>query len=320
MKVYKEVIPLSNNDALIIRNSEKIGFDYPIHSHLAYELTLVMNSSGNRIIGDSVEKYGGNDLVLIGSGVYHKWDDEDVPKNKKNNAHVITIQFSKELFNESIFLKKPFYSINALLKDSRRGIKFTDNTLKIVSSKILKLVLLNEFDTFIEFLKILHTLSVSTDKTCLASEEFISMKEDGMEDKINTIYSYILNHFSDCNLRITELADRFNMSPSAFGHFFKEQTNKNFSQFLIALRLRHASTYLLNSSLSINEIAYKTGFNNISNFNRLFKKNKSITPKKYRKNRYKATQFDWETQLAPNQFVPLNKNVADDYLKQQSVG
>ena len=306
MKPYKEILPLSQSDVLIISNSEKVGFDYPIHSHQAYELTLIMQSSGNRIIGDSAEKYKSHDLVLIGSGVYHKWDDADVPKYNKNRAHVITIQFSKDLFDESLFLKKSFYTIKSLLNDSRRGIKFTGNTYKTVSLKMKELVDLNEFDRTIAFLKILHALSVSTERRCLASEGFTPMKVGKLEDKTNTIYSYISNHFNDSNLRITELADRFNMSASAFGHYFKAHTHVNFTQFLIELRLKHAADFLLNSNLTISEIAYNTGFNNISNFNRLFKKNKDITPKQYRKNRYESTPFDWKEQLSPNQFVPSN--------------
>ncbi|MCH7525189.1 MAG: AraC family transcriptional regulator, partial [Bacteroidetes bacterium] len=93
MIIYKEITPLSENDVFIIKNSENVGFDYPIHYHSAYELTLILNSSGNRIVGDSVEKYNSRDLVLIGPEIYPKLDDDDIPFHRRNNAHVITIQF-----------------------------------------------------------------------------------------------------------------------------------------------------------------------------------------------------------------------------------
>lgn len=304
MKTYKEIIPLSLHDVFIVNNSEKVGFDYPIHSHQAHELTLILRSSGNRIVGDSIEKYKDRDLVLIGSGVYHKWDDENVPIHKKNNAHVITVQFSNDFLSNSLFKKKSFSTIKRLLKDSRKGIKFTGETFEIISKKLLNLVSIDGFYSVIEFMETLHILSVSKDKFCLASEDFVPLSEGESKNKINIVYSYILDHFNNPNLRITELAYRFNMSPSAFGHFFKAKTNMSFTQSLVSIRLSYASNLLLNSNLTISEIAYKAGFNNISNFNRLFKKNKTITPKQYREKLFLTTDFDINKQLTPNQFVP----------------
>ncbi len=304
MIVYKEITPLTQNDVFIIIDSKKIGFDYPIHYHSAYELTLVLNSSGNRIVGDSVEKYNTNDLILIGPEIYHKWDDDDVHPKKRNNARVITIQFSKDLFHQTLFSKDSFFSIHNLLKDSQRGLKFTGETFRIITEKMKNLTLAKDFESVLQFLKILNILSSSKRKKFLTSEAFISIKENEKSDRVNKMYSYILTHFNDSNLRITELAHESNMSPSAFGHFFKKSTNKSFTQFVVDLRLGYASKLLLNTNHSISEIAYKSGFNNIANFNRLFKKNKFITPKHYRQNLRYSNNFNWKKQLTPNQFVP----------------
>jgi len=303
MILYKEITPLTKHDVFIIVNSEDVGFEYPIHYHSAFELTLILNSSGNRIVGDSVEKYKSNDLVLIGPEIYHKWDDDDIAPEKRNNAHVITIQFSKDLFDQTLFLKEPFFSIKNLLKDSQRGLKFTKETFKTIAEKMLNLGSYKGFEAVIEFLKILQILSVSKDKKYLCSEGFISIKNDEKGDRVNKMYDYILTHFSDPSLRITELASESSMSASAFGHFFKKSTNKSFTQFVVDLRLGYAIRLLLNSDESISEIAFRSGFNNIANFNRLFKKNKFISPKQYRQNLIGSNSFNWEKQLTPNQFI-----------------
>jgi len=304
MIVYKEITPLTQNDVFIIINSENIGFDYPIHYHSAYELTLILNSSGNRIIGDSVEKYSLNDLVLIGPEIYHKWDDDDLPPEKKNSAHVITIQFSKDIFNETLLSKESFFSIKNLLKDSRRGLKFSDKTFRIVAERMKTLKSNKNFNSVIEFLNILNILSISDDKKHLTSDEFIPINEDIKGDRVNRMYTYILRNFNDSNLRISELAQESNMSTSAFGHFFKKSTNKNFTQFVVDLRLGYASKLLLNSNDSISEIAFKSGFNNIANFNRLFKKNKFITPKQFRQNLIQSSNFNQESYHKSNRFKP----------------
>ncbi|MCK5637680.1 MAG: helix-turn-helix transcriptional regulator, partial [Flavobacteriaceae bacterium] len=88
------------------------------------------------------------------------------------------------------------------------------------------------------------------------------------------------------------------------GHFFKKCTNKSFTQFVVDLRLGHASKLLIDSDLTISEIAFVSGFNNIANFNRLFKKNKFFTPKQYRQDLMSNNNFNWEQQLTMNQFIP----------------
>ena len=222
MFVYKEITPLTQNDLFIVLNSENIGFDYPIHYHSAYELTLILNSSGNRIIGDSIEKYNFTDLVLIGPEIYHKWDDDDMPPEKKNKAQVITIQFSIDLFDQSLFSKDSFFLIHKLLKDSQRGLVFTDETFKNISLKMKMLVNSQGFSASILFLNILHLLSISNYKRQLSGEEFATIIEDEKSDRATEMYKYILAHSKDSKLRITDLAHEFNMSPSAFGHFFKK--------------------------------------------------------------------------------------------------
>jgi AraC-like DNA-binding protein len=245
-----------------------------------------------------------NDLVLIGPEIYHKWDDDDVLSEKKNNAHVITIQFSKDIFNQALFLKEDFFYIKKLLKDSQRGLKFTGETFEIIAAKIKNLVSVKGFHALLEFLEILHLLSISRDKEYLAGEEFISIHEYEKGDRVNKMYNYILSNFTDRKLRITSLAHEANMSTSAFGHFFKKCTNKRFTQFVVDLRLGHASKLLIDSNLSISEIAFISGFNNIANFNRLFKKNKFVTPKQYRNDLIKTNSFNWKNQITTNQFMP----------------
>ena len=138
----------------------------------------------------------------------------------------------------------------------------------------------------------------------MASEGLISIKEYEKGDRVNKMYEYILANFNDRNLRITDLAQEANMSSSAFGHFFKKCTNKSFTQFVVDLRLGHASKLLIDSNLTISEIAFISGFNNIANFNRLFKKNKFLTPKQYKQNLIPSINFNWKEQLTTNQFMP----------------
>jgi transcriptional regulator GlxA family with amidase domain len=91
-----------------------------------------------------------------------------------------------------------------------------------------------------------------------------------------------LNANFDKNVSLGEAARLASMTEVAFSRFFKARIGKTFVDTLIEIRLGHASRMLIDTTHTVNEIAYKCGFNNISNFNRIFKKKKDCTPKEFR--------------------------------------
>ncbi|MDV7139208.1 AraC family transcriptional regulator [Maribacter sp. TH_r10] len=279
MKVYSEITPLREDDIFVILDHPNAKFDYPVHLHPEFELNLVTNCSGSRIVGDSVMDFSETDLVLIGPNTYHCWERTD---DGKANSHVITIQFEDAFVENSFLSKKSMVHIKKLLQKSARGIEFygeaRNKTVKLMES----LSGLHGFNSTITFLQILNELASSQDYNTLASDGFNLKLEHNTSKKINMVYDYVLKNYNDVDLRLSKVAEIVNMSDSAFSHFFKKRTNKSFTQFIIDLKIGQASKLLLETHDSISEICYTCGFNNISNFNRTFKKNKGITPSGYR--------------------------------------
>lgn len=298
MKVYREITPLTENDTFIAKDTENAHFDYPLHNHSEFELTLILKSSGTRIVGDSITKYEDSDLVLIGPEVYHRWDDSDLPEEERNQAHVIVVQFEPHLFDNSLLGKKEFYSIKTLLNDAVRGLVFHGQTFDIIKKKLLNFKNLSGFEAVIEFMQVLHILAISNEKAYLASEGFSSKPQHSKSKRINDVYEYILSNFTK-KINLAEAAAIANMSESAFSHFFKKSTHKSFTQFVIDLRIGHACKLLLETQDTISQICYQCGFNNVSNFNRLFKKYKDFTPYDYRK------QFEKNKPFATREFQPV---------------
>ena len=72
------------------------------------------------------------------------------------------------------------------------------------------------------------------------------------------------------------------MSDSAFCHFFKKKTGRNFADYVNEVRIGHAAQMLYETTDGIAEICYACGFNNTSNFIRVFKKKRGETPSQYR--------------------------------------
>lgn len=276
-EIQREITPLSDSDLFIVLNHPSAKFDYPVHHHADYEINLVLDTYGKRIIGDSEEEFSTLDLVLIGPNIPHAWHGEIVEGN-----HVVTIQFSDKFLNLPILEKRLFAQIKELLYEAQRGVSFSEKTKLEVKDKILKLTKMQGFQTVLEFFSILHKLSIS-DRSVLMDNKFDTQAivRTSKSRRIAKVCNYIENNFEK-QIKLSEVAAMVNMSESAFSHFFKKKTRCTFIDYVINLRVARACQMLSETTHSIAEICFLCGFNNLSNFIRIFKKKKGSTPSEYR--------------------------------------
>lgn len=312
MEVYREITPLHEPDVFIVLDNNNNGFDYPVHNHPEYEINLIFGISGYRIVGDSIEKYTDCDLVLLGPYLYHKWDADEKLEKAGVPYRVITIQFAIDLFDVHLFQKESFFKIRKLLQSSVRGIRFYGDTFDQAKAMMIELTKNKGFTNIIEFLKLLDVLSKSTESVFLTSEGFMPHALKSDSNRIQQLYNYILKNFSDHDLNIVDAAAQINMSISAFSHFFQKHTTKSFTQFVVDIRISHACKLLISTDDTISQISYRSGFNNLANFNRLFKKYRFCTPLEYRRHQKEKYEFDWRKQITPKQFLPPNAKDIDN--------
>jgi AraC-like DNA-binding protein len=306
MIVYKEITPLKTPDVFVLLDSCNNGFDYPIHNHSEYELNLVFGMSGSRFVGDSTERYADCDLVLLGPFLHHKWDgDADLQQNGQP-YRVITIQFAMELFDGLFFQKEQFCKIHKLLRNASKGIKFHGKTYEAALIIIKGLTEDKGFMNVIAFLQLLDLLSESTETRFLASEGFATQVLDN-SNRIQIAYNYILKNYTRTDLKISDVAKALSMSDSTCSHFFQKYASHSFTQYVLDIRIDHACKLLVNTDETIGQICDKSGYNNIANFNRLFKKYRTCTPAEYRKKHTDKQAFDWTNQVTPLQFLPVKE-------------
>jgi len=98
---------------------------------------------------------------------------------------------------------------------------------------------------------------------------------------LDTIYT----GYSDINLSIALLADKYNISPAYLGRIFSKHTGKSLPDFLNEVRINKARELLANNKYTISEIIHLTGFTNNTHFFRMFKKYIGVTPREYRNKR-----------------------------------
>lgn len=277
-KIVREITPLKMEDLFILLNNKKAKFDYQIHFHSDYELNMVCNTSGKRIVGDSMEHFNDFDLILLGSNLPHVWK-----ATTKDDTHVITIQFHDQILNSFLMSKRSFAPIKEMLERSSRGLDFAEDTKLRVKGRILALSQSHGFNTALDFFSILYDLATSPGQRTLASSTYdtSSVIKETKSRRIAQVCSYIEDNYQN-EIKLSSVADLIGMSESAFSHFFKKRTNRSFVSYLNDARIGHATRMLFETTHSVAEIAYLSGFNNISNFNRIFRKSKGQTPSEYR--------------------------------------
>lgn len=277
--ILKEAPPLTKSDCFSVFARHKTEFDFPVHYHEEYELNFIENGKGvKRIVGDSVEEIDDWELVLIGPNTPHAWFTHKC----KTELYEITIQFHRDLFHEVFLKRTQLCVIKNLFEQSLKGILFSKDIIQRVAPRIKELEHKTGFDSVIELMIILNQLSLAPDSRCLSGEkvynaDYIYMDSVRMEKLIE-----FMNANFHRPVRLAEAANLVNMAETAFSRFFKAKTGINFVDFLNDIRLGHASRLLIDTKDPVTDIAVACGFTNISNFNRTFKREKSLTPKDFR--------------------------------------
>ena len=231
-------------------------------------------------MGDHIEAIDELELVLVGPNLYHAWITH---KCESEDIRELTIQFHKDLFEDRFLRKNQLSFIKTMFEKSQRGILFSHETIERLQPRILALGQKNGFDSVLELLSILHDLSTSRNIRTLSDSSSNQEQLHYNSRRIEKVFEYMNAHYSRA-ITLTEVAKVANMPEASFSRFIKKRIGNTFIDSLNEIRLGHATRMLIETTHNVAEVAYKCGFNNISNFNRTFKKKKGCTPKEFRGN------------------------------------
>ncbi len=286
-RIIHEITPLMGKDVLYIADRHKKEFTYPIHNHSVYELNFVENAKGvRRIVGDSREVIGDYDLCLITSpDLEHVWEQNEC---HSDDIREITVQFDFSMSDETLFGRNPYASITRMMQEAKKGLSFPLQAIMKVYGMLDTLSSVKDgFYAVQQFLTILYELSRCENARTLASSSYAKVTVEDDSRRILKVKNFISKNYMD-ELRLPELASLAGMSSSAFSRFFKLHTGRNISEYIIDLRLGYAARMLVDTAKSISEIGFDCGFNNLSNFNRIFKKKKGCSPSEFRESYHKT--------------------------------
>lgn len=252
------------------------------HHHPEYELCLITKGRGKRMVGDSIDRFENNDLVLIGSFTPHEClcDPEYYNHPDGFQGEGIVIQFVHDFLGEKFLKIHENSNLNKFLQESTRGYSFFGETKDRITSIMLKMKEMNDGDRFYTLFSIFKIFSNTKEFNILSSPAFNEPFWIDESAPMQKALKFILQNFQK-KISIKDLLEITNMSNTSFYAAFKQTYRMPFKDYLLNIRVGYACKLLMDPSQNISGIAYDSGFENISNFNRQFKRIKSTTPSQF---------------------------------------
>ena len=279
MKTKIEPIVAPLNHSFVCRRFDLPAFDHPLHHHPELELTYIVSSSGTRLVGDSLEPFEPGDLCLIGSNVPHLYRNSS-PMEGRACSEVL--QFRRDMAQGFLDSVVELADFSGMLDRASRGLKFDAETGGEVGLILGEMHELEGVRRWQHFLSIVDTLVHAPDPEPLASLGYAGKADLDYPGQMYQICQYIIEHFDE-DLKHTELAEMAGYSPAHFSREFKRTTRLTFTRFLLQVRLGHSARLLEETDWTIAEIAFRSGFSSLSNFNRRFLDFYRKTPREHRK-------------------------------------
>lgn len=275
-------IPKIEKEGFVVQYDDLDHFYDQLHHHPELQLIYIIEGTGDLFVGDSITPFEDGDLFLMGSNQSHlfKSDSKYFEKSYEGNSRSISIFFNEFSLGEGFFDIAETTTIRNLIDRSDRCLQFHRDVSEYFGARMKKLLNTTGFDRFLDILSILNELAQSNKYEYLASISSSQPPNDKESERINNVINYILSHYKE-DIELQTIAEVANYSKAAFCRFFKQRTRKTFSEFLNEVRIAQACKLLRNRDLNISQICYESGYNNVSNFNRQFKKITGTTPKSY---------------------------------------
>jgi AraC-like DNA-binding protein len=283
MKPMFQKLATPPQHSVIFLDEEIPHFSVPWHYHPEIEILFVVKSIGTTYIGDGISRFTEGEISIIGPNIPHWWKSDPIYLEKSDsiNTKALVIQFNKEIF-ESNFINMPEMAlIKNMLERSDRGIQFLGKTREELGKQMKKIFKQNGITRILSLINLLDTMASSTEYRYHSSVSYTKISNNYDFYRFNKIQEHIIRNLNQ-PIKLEEVAEIVNMTPTAFCRYFKKHTKKTFVQFLTEFKIGHACKLLAEEQMTVARACYESGFNNLSHFNEQFKKVVHLTPSEYK--------------------------------------
>lgn len=278
MKAQFEKVRSSSHSFVAFERNDP-SFPFVWHYHPEFELTLIVESKGQRFVGDSISPYTSDDLVLLGPDLPHTWRSE---ANQTTNKAIV-VQFHPEFLGKEFLSLPEMVSIQQLLNRAFCGLAFgATKTGRQVGEKMFGIASLTPPGRLLTLLSILTDLAAEPDAERLSTGNLTAMCRACDQQRIDIICGHLNGHLGD-EIDFSKLAREVHMDLASVCRFFKRATGRTMTTYVNELRVAAATRLLQETDLNVLEVGLRAGFGNYSNFNRQFKKMKGVRPRSLRR-------------------------------------
>lgn len=278
MKLSLETIKPDSGSSFRILLTPNLNDIFFWHFHPEIEIVYAEAEKGIRHIGDHISTYEQSDLSLIGSYIPHLNFDYGV----KTTVETVVIQLRENFFDEGLKHFPEFNEIIALFERVKTGVAFYGETKRLIGERLKKISTLSKFNQFVELIEIFQSLAQSTEFIELKVRPISSNSILKQQERMLKIYKHVEEHFRD-KIDTNLISAKINMSVPAFCRYFKKATKLTYTDFVNQYRITYAKKLLLQDR-NVTEACYESGFENLSYFNRAFKKISGVSPSVFKKN------------------------------------
>lgn len=280
MKAVLEKTPCAKWESFHCEVVRSSSYHAMWHFHPEYQLTLVLESRGHRMVGDNITRLRAGDLVLVGANLPHVWHQENRGA-ADSRVHAIIVRFLGTFLGGEFLERPELEPVRTLLRKAARGLHITGRTRDLVADGMHRLAAAEGLARIRELLAILDLLATSRDVKPIASAGFVPKFSADDQDRMQRVLRYIDRHLTD-EIDRTRAAAEAHLSPGAFSRFFKLRTGRTLPEYVNALRIGRACEMLSEDKWKVADIAMECGFSNLANFNRHFRTLIRLSPREYR--------------------------------------
>lgn len=248
------------------------------HYHPELQLCHVIRGSGQRLIGDRMSPIEEGEVILLGANLPHVWRYDLVCDGA---IEAVVLHFSESVLGSDLLHRPELRPVRLLLTRARQGLQTKGNLRQEIAEKLISLKEHDGLRRFIDLLEILHTLSESSELEALCTTGYQPLAAQLDLERMQRVCEYISEN-ADGPLDRDSIAKMVHMSGSGFSRFFKTHTGMTFQEFVADVRISKACQLLTISDATITEVALRCGYEELSTFNRAFKRYRAMTPSEYR--------------------------------------
>lgn len=285
MRPNRLTVPQNETRSFDLRHEHVSYFKNPWHFHPELELNFVVSSAGTRFIGQSVERFSGGEIVLLGKNLPHYWRNEAAYYKGEvtTPAEAIVVRFTDDFLGETFFTLSETRAIKQLFERASGGLHLLEPLHSRIANQLVQLPDKEGFAQLMALLTTLQDIASSPELCEVISPNYVpSQLLIKQNERLSNVITYLIEHFTE-PVPLAQVAALANMNEAAFCRYFKAQTGKTLTQYLIDLRIRQACELLSMGEDSVTQVGFQVGFENVSHFIQAFKKQRNQTPYAFRK-------------------------------------